>query len=360
MMYEYFDRRWDDLAQVLLDHSTGTGKGDNVLIIMREIETFPLMKSVYRGTVQKGAFPQIVFHSAFLEGELMKFGSNEQLAWVPALQRYGMEWADVCIDLRGARNLYEFENIDPGKISIHKQSEGTISAMRTEMTRWVLVRVPTEALAQQAKKSMQFIMEFFFDATLLDWKEESRRYNSLCKNMEGSKQVRILGRETDLTLSTEDRRYIIEDGHINMPGGEIYTSPVENSAEGYISFEHPGVYAGELIPGIRLEFENGKVTEAQASSNQTFLEKILDMDDGSRYIGELGFGTNPLITFFSNDILYDEKIFGTVHIALGRSYKECGGQNYSALHWDIIKDLRREGEVIIDGKKVFKEGKFLF
>jgi aminopeptidase len=317
------------------------------------------MKSLHRRSIEKGAHPQILFHSVFLEQDLMRYGSDEQLDRVPALQEFGMTWADACIDLRGGRNLYEFDGIAPDKLMRHKRSEGKISALRTEKTRWVIVRVPTEALAQQARKSTSAISEFFFDAVLLDWAEESKRYRRIRDRMEGVREVRIVGQGTDLRLGTEGRAYVVEDGHINMPGGEVFTSPVENTAEGFISFEHPGVYAGELIPGIRLEFEKGKVKKASAADKQDLLETILDMDEGSRFVGELGFGINPRVTFFSNDILYDEKIFGTVHIALGRSYKECGGKNYSALHWDIVKDLRQDGEIFADGKKIFRNGYFL-
>lgn len=358
-MFETYDRRWEDLAGILLDYSVNAGPGEKILIIMREIETFPLVKNLYRRGIEKGAHPQILFHSVFLEQELLLRGSDEQLDQVPALQEFGMEWADVCLDLRGGRNLYEFEGIDPDKLARHKRSDGIISALRTEKTRWVIVRVPTESLAQQARKSTSALVEFFFGATLLDWTEEAKKYTRIRDLMEGAREVRIVGKGTDLRLGTEGRVYVVEDGHINMPGGEVYTSPVETAVEGRISFEQPGVYAGELIPGIRLEFEKGKVMKADASEKQDFLEKILDMDEGSRFVGELGFGTNPRITFFSNDILYDEKIFGSVHIALGRSYKNCGGKNYSALHWDIIKDLRREGEIFVDGKTIFRNGVFL-
>ena len=352
------DNRWQQLAEVLLQHSTETKKGDRVLIIMREIDTFPLARSVYREAVKAGAFPQVVFNSCYLERDLMARGTKEQLDWIPELYAWAMEWADVCVDLRAAVNPFEFEGITPQVLSAHKRSEGRISALRTEKTRWVLIRVPNASFAQQAGRSLEDTMEFFFQATLLDWKRESEKYSRFQAALAGTESVRIVGTETDLSFSTKGRKYLIDDGRINMPGGEVYTAPLEDSTEGVIYFEHPGVYGGLLIRDIRLEFRGGEVVKAGASENEGLLHELLDMDAGARRLGEFGFGTNPKITSFSNDILLDEKIYGTVHIALGRAYKACGGINESALHWDIIKDLRSTGHVLVDGERVLDKGRY--
>jgi aminopeptidase len=171
--------------------------------------------------------------------------------------------------------------------------------------------------------------------------------------------VRIVGHDTDLTFSTAGRTYIVGDGHINIPDGEVYTAPVEDSAEGVITFEYPGVYAGRTIDGIRLEFRAGAVVAATANMGEEFLQQILAIDDGARRIGEFGVGVNFGIDRFVGDILFDEKIGGTIHLALGRSYAECGGKNQSSLHWDLVKDLRREGAIELDGRRVFENGHFL-
>jgi len=353
------DKRWDQLAGVLVDHSVETGKDDRVLVIMREPETFPLARAVYARLTERGAFPQVLFQSVYLEKELMKHGTHEQVAWVPELFETGMKWADVCIDIRGAANLSEFAGIATDIVSLHRKAEGKISALRTTGTRWVLIRVPNEAFAQSAGQSLDDVMEFFFNATIKDWASESGRLGAICEKLTGTRRVRITGTETDLTFSTEGRIYAADDGHINMPAGEIYTSPIEESAEGHITFENPGVFAGTLIHGIRLRFKAGVVVDASAQSNEEFLIQLLDMDEGSRRIGEFGIGTNQDVTFFSNDILYDEKMFGSVHIALGRSYPQCGGLNDSALHWDIIKDLRQSGTVYVDEREILAGGKLL-
>ena len=223
----------------------------------------------------------------------------------------------------------------------------------------MLIRVPNESFAQAAGTSLDDMMEFFFSATLRDWAEEARRYRELKDVFEAAEQVRIVGRETDITFSTGGRTYEVGDGTLNMPDGEIFTAPVDDSAEGHIFFEFPGVYSGKLIPGIRLEFKGGEVVRATADDNQDLLDRIVHMDNGARRLGEFGVGTNFGIDRYSYDILYDEKIGGTIHLALGRAYHECGGINQSALHWDIVKDLRGEGAIYLDGRKVLENGTFL-
>ena len=227
------------------------------------------------------------------------------------------------------------------------------------MTRWVLVRVPNEAFAQQANTSHESMMDFFFEATLRDWQAEVKRYSEICDEFQKAGQVQIKGVDTNIQFSTEGRIYLIGDGTHNMPDGEIYTAPVDDSAEGHIYFEFPGVYSGQLVEGIRLEFSEGKVVNATAEKNEDLLQKILETDAGAKRLGEFGVGTNFGIDRFSYDILYDEKIGGTIHLALGRAYADNNGVNESSLHWDIVKDLREEGEIFLDGEKVFEEGNFL-
>jgi aminopeptidase len=354
-----YDSRWGELARVLVDYSTRTQAGDRCIIIMRELESFPLARAVYARAVELGAYPQVLFNSTYLQRDLMRLGTTEQVGWEPELYTHAMEWADVCVDLRAATNLYEFADIDTATVSLHRKAEGTVSALRTRTTRWTICRIPTAAIAQQAGRSLDTMMAFFFGATLLDWEQEAADLEARRTRLDGTGSVRILAPGTDLRFSTEGRRYVAEDGHINMPGGELFTAPVEDSVEGYITFEDPGVFAGTLMEGIRLEFEKGAVVTASAESNGAFLNTLLDMDAGSRRVGEFGIGTNPRVDFLSNDILYDEKIYGTVHIALGRSYAECGGKNDSALHWDIVKDLRRGGTVEVDGTTIIEDGRLL-
>lgn len=354
------DPRWGQLAEVLVNYSTGTQKGEKVLVTMMEETTFPLTRAVHAEAVRAGGLPQVEFQSVLLERDLMRLGSQEQLDWIPELNSYGMEWADVYIGLRGARNPFEFAGIPPEKITAHKKSMGVVSGMRNELTRWVLVRVPNESFAQQAEMSHDEMMDFFFEATLRDWEKEAEWYREVNQVFQAASAVRIVGKDTDLSFSTEGRIYEVADGHLNMPDGEIFTAPVDDSAEGQIYFEFPGVYFGERVPGIRLTFSKGQVVEATADGNEELLKNLIEMDDGSSRIGEFGVGVNFGIGRFTYDILYDEKIGGTIHIALGRAYAECGGVNQSALHWDIVKDLRQEGQIYLDGELVFEKGQFKF
>ncbi len=354
-----FDPRWNQLADILVNYSTAVQEGEKVLITMMEEATFPLMRAVYTAVVKAGGLPQIEFQSVLLERDLMLHGTDKQLDWVPELNAYGMEWADAYIGLRGARNPFEFRGIPPEKLTAHKRAMGAVSGMRNELTRWVLSRIPNESFAQQAEMSHEDMMEFFFKATLRDWSQEAEWYREIQEVFQAARHVRIVGVNTDLAFSTEGRTYEVADGHLNMPDGEIFTAPVDDSATGQICFEFPAVYFGEKVPGIKLEFTSGKVAKASADANEELLKKLINMDGGSNSIGEFGVGLNFGIDRFSSDILYDEKIGGTIHIALGRAYAECGGINQSALHWDIVKDLRKEGEIYLDGLKIYENGRFL-
>lgn len=351
---------WKTLAEILVNYSTKTQRGDRVLITMMEVDTFPLARAVYVSAVKAGALPYVEFSSAYMERDLMLYGEMEQLDWVTEPQAHGMDWADVYIGLRGNRNPHEFSGISPERIKAHKRAMGKISAMRTDQTRWVLTRIPNESMAQQAEMSLDEMMNFFFSSTTKDWEAESQRYREICQVFQKSTKVRITGKGTDLTLNTAGRTYLVGDGTYNMPDGEVYTSPVEDSIDGEIYFEFPGVYAGQRIPDIRLQFKAGELVSAASSENQELLEELIKMDEGASRVGEFGVGVNFGIDRFCYDILYDEKIGGTIHLALGRAYHECGGVNHSALHWDLIKDLRQEGAIYLDDHQVLENGKFLF
>ena len=353
------DDRWNQLADILVNYSTETGKGDRVLITMMETETFPLARAVHAEALKAGAVAHIEFQSLLLQRDLMLLGEGLQLAQSHELQNLGMEWADVYIGLRGASNPHELSGIEEERIMSFRRELGKVSAKRTEKTRWVLVRVPNASFAQQAGMSTEEMMTFFFNATLLDWQEESLRYEEICKFMQSTERVRIVGRDTDLSFTTTGRKYVVDDGHINMPGGEVYTAPLDESAEGKISFDFPAVFAGQYVDGIKLRFSEGKVVEAHADQNEALLHQLLDMDEGAKRIGEFGVGTNYGIKRYCYDLLFDEKIGGTVHIALGRAYTQCGGTNQSAFHWDLIKDLREEGALYLNEQKVIETGQFL-
>jgi aminopeptidase len=223
--------------------------------------------------------------------------------------------------------------------------------------KWVGCQYPTPALAQEAGMSSRAFEDFLYGACLLDWDAERERMSRYAERFDAADEVRIVGAETDLTLSISGRAGEVDAGGANMPGGEFFYSPVEDSAEGTISFvEFPATYAGREVTGIRLRFEGGRVVDASATSEEAFLIEQLDTDAGARRLGELGIGCNPGITRFMKNTLFDEKIDGTVHFALGNGLPEVGGTNQSNIHWDIVKDLRPGGQILLDGEVVQQDG----
>jgi len=271
-----------------------------------------------------------------------------------------MEWADVYIALRGAHNLHEFSDISGERLAAYRRGMGSISSLRWQHTRWCIIRVPNEHFAQQAETDVETMMDLFFNATIRDWEEDSRQAESYANRLSQGRTVHLVAKDTDLTFSVENRSWKVGNGKINLPDGEIFTAPVNETLNGHITFEWPGVFGGRLIEGIRLEWKNGELIHAQASSNEDFLLKVLESDPGASRLGEFAIGTNPDINLFCKDIFFDEKIGGTVHIALGRAYPECGGTNESSIHWDIIKDTRQQGDIFLDDQLIFSRGSFLF
>ena len=232
--------------------------------------------------------------------------------------------------------------------------------------RWALTLYPTVAYAQDAEMSLHDFEEFVFDVCFLNdedpsasWRAVSVEQQRLVDWLVGRKQIRIVGPNTDLRLSIDGRIFINSDGKRNFPSGEFFTGPLEQSANGVIQFDVPSSYHGRTIEGVRLVFREGKVVEAHARQGQEFLESMLELDSGARYLGEFAFGNNPGVVRATKNTLFDEKMGGTVHLALGNSYPETGGLNISALHWDMVCDLRQQGEVWIDDVLFLKNGKIL-
>lgn len=353
------DKRWTQLGELLVNYSMAVKPGERVMIAFVELETYPLVQAIYRACIQAGALPQVQFLSEELNRLVLKHGSPEQIGWVPEIEAYGMEWADVYFGLRGAHNLDVFWDVPAEKLSLLRKAMGVISTKRWQETRWCLLRVPNAALAHQAGVDEETITDMFFNACLLDWPAVSREWRRWAEILNRGRHVRLVGKDTDLSFSVEGRTWDVADGHMNMPDGEIATAPVETTVDGYISFEFPGVLAGRQMLDIRLAWDRGQLVEATSSTHQDFLRSVLNTDPGASRIGEFAIGTNPEVTHFCKDILIDEKIGGTVHIALGRAYPQSGGTNQSAIHWDIIKDTRQEGEIYLDGTLIFKNGQVL-
>jgi aminopeptidase len=353
------DKRWRQLGDLLVNHSLVIKPGEKVMIAMGEPEAYSLALAVYEACIKSGAYPQVQFLSEELNRLLLKFGSREQIEWEPEMEAHGMEWADCYFGLRGAHNLDVFWDIPAEKLSALRRAMGKISTLRWEKTRWCLARVPNAALAQQAGLDEETVTEMFFKASLLDWAALSVEWRRQAEILGQGRQVRVVGRDTDLTFSVKGRTWAVLDGRINMPDGEIATSPMETTVDGCIRFEFPGVLAGRLVEGLFLRWEKGELVEACSSTNNDFLQAVIRTDPGASRIGEFAFGVNNEIKHFCRDILLDEKMGGTVHIALGRAYPGTGGTNRSAIHWDIVKDLRQEGDVYLDDRVIFENGQLL-
>ncbi|MDC7227797.1 MAG: aminopeptidase [Spirochaetales bacterium] len=351
------DKRWKKLGEILVNYSTRVQRGEKVMIAMIEPETWPLAHAVYEAVVKAGGYPQIQLKSETLRRCFLEYGTAEQISWVPEIEMYGMEWADVYIGLRGAHNLFELQDIPADKLASNQNAMGVVSTARWEKTRWCLIRVPNESFAQQAETSYESLLDMFFNSCFIDWKTELPKWEKWCRRLENSRNVRITGKNTDLSFSIEGRKWMSFAGTNNFPDGEIATAPITSTINGTIWFENPGVLGGRLMNDLRLTWKDGVLTEASSSTEQEFLTSIVSKDAGSSLIGEFAIGTNFSIDRFCNDILLDEKIGGTIHIALGRAYPECGGLNKSAIHWDIVKDIRREGAVYVDDKVIVEGGK---
>lgn len=353
------DKRWTQLGDLLVNYSLEVQPGEKVMIAFVELETYPLVHAIYEASVKAGALPQVQFLSEELNRLTLLYGSDKQIGWEPEIEAYGMEWADIYFGLRGAHNLDVFWDIEANKLSLLRKAMGKISTARWEKTRWCLLRVPNAALAHQAGVDETTITDMFFNACFLDWPAVSQEWKRAAGVLDQGQQMRVTGIETDLSFSLEGRTWEVADGRLNMPDGEIMTSPVESSLNGQIYFDFPGVLGGRLVHDIKLRWDMGKLAEASSSTNQDFLRSVLDTDAGASLVGEFAIGTNPQVKYFCKDILLDEKIDGTIHIALGRAYPAVGGTNHSAIHWDIVKDMRQEGEIWLDGELVYEKGKIL-
>jgi len=353
------DKRWKRLGELLVNYSAEVKPGEKVMIAFGELESFPLVHAVFEACIIAGAHPQVQFLSEELNRLTLIHGNINQIGWVPEIEAYGMEWADVYFGLRGGHSLDVFWDVPAKKLALLRHAMGEISTARWEKTRWCLSRVPNSSFSQQAGIDEGTMLDMFFAACFLDWPKVSQQWRHWTSVLNKGKHIRVVGKGTDLRFSTEERSWEVADGRQNMPDGEIMTAPVESSVDGHITFEFPGVLGGRLMHDIQLCWKNGKLVSATSTTNQDFLQSIVNTDVGASMMGEFAIGTNPEIKHFCKDILIDEKMGSTIHIALGRAYPKCGGTNQSAIHWDIIKDMRQEGEIFLDGELIYQRGQML-
>jgi aminopeptidase len=350
------DPRLEQYASVLVDTCIGVQPGWQVLVSAAPLAR-PLVDEVSRLHGERGAYALIRQN---LTGHLpwALAAPEELLKTIPSIDLHSLENADALISIDAPENTRERSALSTERVRLRQAAlRPAMERLFTGDLKWVGCQYPTPALAQDAGMSTRAFEDFLYGACLLDWDAERERMSRYAERFDAADEVRIVGAETDLTLSLTGRTGEVDAGGANMPGGEFFYSPVEDSAEGTISFlEFSQPYAGREVAGIRLRFEGGRVVDASAASEEAFLIEQLDQDEGARRIGELGIGCNPGITRFMKNTAFDEKIDGTVHIALGNGLPEIGGTNESEIHWDIVKDLRPGGQILLDGEVVQKDG----
>ena len=355
-------------ADVLIDYSTKVKENDLVIIYARGYEAQPLVKEIFKACLIKGANPVIRTSMDEITETFIKYANENQLKYIDKMSEIEVETADVMIFIGAPTNIKNLANADSTKMAIRSKATHPILAKRLERSakgdmRWVIADYPTNALAQEASMSLEEYSEFLINSCYLDldnptekWIEIDKEQNRIAEILNKTSKLHIVGDKTDITFSTSGRIWVPCSGNMNFPDGEIFTSPVEDSANGKIYFDFPQNYHGSTAKEVYLTLENGKVVEEIGNE---FLQSMLNMDDGSRFVGEIAIGTNERIQNVTGNILFDEKIGGSIHMALGASYPEAGGKNQSGLHWDMIKNMKNGGKIFADDKLIYENGKFI-
>jgi aminopeptidase len=359
--------RW---AKTLIGYCLEVQPGQ-VVVVDGSAAAEPLLAEVHREILRAGGHPVTRVSLASLREIELREGSDDQLTWISPADRTLFEQMDASLRISSEVNTRQLATIDPKRMALTNRAARALADLRRHGPggadrRWCLTLFPTEAYAQEAGMALAEFEEFVYEACFLNSEDPAARWCELGERQQfyvdwlaDKRSVHVIGPETDLHLSIEGRVFRNSDGKRNFPSGEFFTGPVEESVEGTIFFSVPSVVNGQAVRNIRLTFEQGRVVEATAEQGQQYLDEMLETDLGARFVGEFAFGNNPGIQRGIQRILFDEKIGGTIHMALGNSYPETGGKNSSALHWDMICDLRAPaggGEVWVDGTLFLKDG----
>jgi len=344
-------------AKLIVTYATGVKKGDQVLIVASDYG-LDLASEVYKEAAKLGASPLIVMTPSEVTRAYYEVTPEDYLDIFPKHLYELTKASDVVFSIRSDINTKTLGNVNPRKLTRRDKTVRPIQDERLSK-RWCLTQTPTPGFAQDADMSLKEYEDFVYSAILIDWASQRAQMEKLKKALDPADKVQIIGEKTNLTMSIKGRNAVVGDATHNVPGGEVFTAPLDDSAEGEIWFDLPGLRYGREIRGVRLKFSEGQVVEYSAETNQDALKSIIETDQGSKRIGELGIGTNRGIKKFTKNILFDEKIGDTIHLALGNAYKDCGGINKSAIHWDIIKTMK-PGQILLDGKILQKDGKFIW
>jgi len=354
------DPRIEELARILIGYSTAVQPGEVMLISASGVESLPLVTAVHAEALRAGArHIEVEFDFPDLRRQFFALASAEQLAHFPEHRLRFMREVDVFIGIGAPDNAMTMARADQQKVVDHQKLLHPILEERVKNTRWVVTRFPTYGAAQDARMSLAEYEDFFFAACNVDWAAESRKQDRLKGLLDAANEVHITASDTDLRFSLAGMQAVKCDGRFNIPDGEVFTAPVKESLEGFITFNAPTLYGGREFNQIRLEFEKGRIVRATAPRDAEALNRILDTDEGARYIGEFAIGVNPRILAPMRNILFDEKIFGSIHLTPGACYDECDNGNQSAIHWDMVKLLTGDGTIALDGEPIQVGGRFV-
>jgi aminopeptidase len=370
------DSRVSNFAKILVEHSARIVPGDRVLIEATTAAE-PLIRELFIQILEKGGHPHPLVSlpgmMPFSQDELyLTYASDAQLDFIPTFYKLAYDQFESRIRIHSATNTRGTTNIDP--LKSQRRGKALSSITESQMRRgaegvfkWVTTLYPTDAYAQDASMSLKEYEDFVFNAVHAQEEDPIAYWNSTAEGQQKAidwladkSQVVMHGPNVDLTLSIKGRRFMNSTGTHNMPDGEIFTGPVEDSLNGWVKFTYPAIYGGVAVEGAELTFNRGRVEVAQAEKNQAYLVKMLESDEGARHVGEFAIGTNFDIDRFTGNILFDEKIGGTFHMALGAGYPETGSHNKSSIHWDMICDMRTHSEILVDGELFYKNGQFVF
>ena len=370
------DSRVQKFAKVLVEHSARIVPGDRVLIEATTAAE-PLVRELYIQILEKGGHPHpmVSFPGMvpFIQDDIyLTYANDTQLDFVPTFYKTAYDHFESRIRIHSATNTRATTNLDPGKSQRRGKATSTITEAQMRRGaegafKWVTTLYPTDAYAQDAGMSLKEYEDFVFNAVhaheddpIAFWKSTAAGQQKAIDFLKDKSQIIMRGPNVDLTLSIKGRKFMNSTGLYNMPDGEIFSGPVEDSVNGWVKFTYPAIYQGVAVEGAELTFNRGRVDRAKAEKNQDYLIKMLESDEGARHVGEYAIGTNFDINKFTGNILFDEKIGGTFHMALGAGYPETGSHNKSAIHWDMICDLRTDSEILVDGELFYKNGQFEF
>jgi aminopeptidase len=364
------DPRVETVAKILVDYSVEV-KPNQLVRISGGPEGTPLILAVYQKILERGAHPFLQVEPEEAEELFYTYAKDAQLDYIPPFMKDMIEQIDASIGIWTDVNTKQLTNADPAKqsrraVAMRPLSDRLLERAAKKELRWSGTIHPIQAFAQDAEMSLREFEDFVYKACLVHepdpieaWKTISKKQQRLVDWLNKARQIHVVGPDTDLKLEVTGRKWINCDGHENFPDGEIFTGPIEKSVNGHIRYTYPACLHGREVEDVRLQFKDGKVVKATAAKNEQFLLKMLESDEGAKYVGEFAFGTNSGIQRFTKNTLFDEKIGGTIHLAVGLGFPESGSKNKSAIHWDMVCDLRKGGEVLVDGTLFLKDGRIL-